>query len=124
MKCCPTCRRPYPPKLDVGGILQQKLVNLLLERPDGMVMEELVDRLYAGEPNGAPLWASRSINVMAHRLNKKLPAMGYKMISTKGRGSRYKVVKLDADTVRQPAPNRHARGVARVKPAITASVYS
>lgn len=123
MKCCPTCGRPFPREFDVGGVLQQKLVDELLDSANGMTICQLIDVIYAGDPDGAPLWAARSINVMAHRVNKKLRFMGYKIASTGGRESRYKLVKLDADPIRQPARRIYARAVERTKSAVQKGVH-
>jgi hypothetical protein len=122
MSCCPTCGRPYPPKLEVGGTLRQRMVDLLLRRPDGVPIDELVELIYACEPDGSPMWAHNSIWVIAHEANKKLRAFGYQIVSTKGRGSRYRMVKLNARSIRQRTGDRHARAVERTEPAVAEGI--
>ena len=94
---CPTCHRPFPPPLVVTGPLRQRMVNILANRPDGLTINNLVDLVYADDPNGGPLTAPRSLNVMAHKANKQLRAQGYQIKSMwMGRGAIYRLVPLSA----------------------------
>jgi hypothetical protein len=91
---CPQCRRPFPPPLAVSGPIRQRLVDLLINSPDGIAVRELVGLVY-DDPNGGPLTAQRSLNVIAHRANKELRRQGFQITSTwRGRGAKYQLVAL------------------------------
>lgn len=121
MKCCPTCGRQYPPKLQVRGPVRQRLVNILVKRPYGVEMSDLIDLVYADSPDGAPASASNCINVMAHMANKELKPLGWRITASKGRGSRYRLVTY-ADTVRQRTRDRDSRAVERFESTIEKGV--
>jgi hypothetical protein len=94
---CPACRRPFPPPLVVTGSVRQRLVNIVSSRPDGIAIGDLVDAVYADDPDGRPVTAPRSVNVMIHKANAQLAAQGYQIKSMwLGRGPRYRIVKIDA----------------------------
>jgi len=48
---CPACRRPFPPLLVVHGPVRQRVVDLIANRPDGITRAELLDLVYADDPN-------------------------------------------------------------------------
>ena len=60
---CPQCRRPFPPPLVVTGSLRQRMVNILADRPDGLTVNNLVDLVYADDPDGGPMTAPRPIHI-------------------------------------------------------------
>jgi hypothetical protein len=102
---CPACRRPFPPPLVVTGWVRQRVVNIVSSRPDGIAIGDLVDAVYADDPDGGPVTAPRSVNVMIHKANAQLAAQGYAIKSMwLGRGARYRLVKIDA-----PSRNRLVR---------------
>jgi hypothetical protein len=75
--------------------VRQRLVNILAHRPDGLTINNLVDLVYGDDPNGGPLTAPRSLNVLAHRANKQLRAQGYQIKSAwLGRGAIYQLVRI------------------------------
>jgi hypothetical protein len=65
--------------LVVTGALRQRLVDIVGARPDGIAIGDLVDRVYADDPDGGPLTAPRSVNVLIHRANAQLAAQGYQI---------------------------------------------
>ena len=70
------------------------MVNILADRPAGLTINNLVDLVYDG-PDGGPLTAPRSLNVMAHKANKQLRAQGYQIKSMwMGRGAIYRLVRI------------------------------
>ncbi len=94
-KICPACQRPFPPALVVSGSVRQRLVNIVADRPDGIAIGDLVDQVYADDPDGGPVTAPRSVNVMIHKANKQLRAQGYQIQSMwLGRGARYHLVRV------------------------------
>jgi hypothetical protein len=95
LRLCPACQRPLPEALIVTGPRRQRLVNILADRPDGVPVRDLVDLVYADDPNGGPLTAQRSLNVIAHRANIQLRPQGYQIKSMwLGRGARYRLTRI------------------------------
>ena len=95
LQVCPTCRRPFPPVLVVTGSVRQRLVNIIGNRPDGIPIGELVDQVYADDPDGGPVTAPRSVNVMIHKANAQLRQQGYQIESMwLGRGARYRLARI------------------------------
>ena len=77
------------------GPVRQRLVDILAGRPDGVLVRDLVDLVYADDPDGGPLTAQRSLNVIAHRANAQLRPQGYQIESMwLGRGARYRLVRV------------------------------
>jgi hypothetical protein len=71
------------------------MVNILADRPDGLTINNLVDLVYVDDPDGGPVTAQRSLNVMAHKANKQLRAQGYQIKSMwMGRGAIYRLVRI------------------------------
>lgn len=99
---CPHCMRPYPPELLVGGSVRQRLVDIVANRPDGVTRGELMDCLYATDPNGGPDYPN-TISVLIHFANIRLRPLGFRIKGSGGPGSRYYLEKLGADPIRQSA---------------------
>jgi hypothetical protein len=57
-----------------------------------MPIGDLIEKVYAVRPNGSPPSATQCIAVMVYQANKQLQALDYRIVSTKGRGARYRVV--------------------------------
>jgi hypothetical protein len=100
----------------VGGLYRQRIVDILLARPDGMPIGDLIEQVYAVRPDGSPPSATQCIAVMVYQANKQLQRQGYRIVSTKGRGARYRVVTY-ANTIGQPARITHAGHLERAQPA-------
>lgn len=109
---CPYCRRPYPPELNVGGSVRQRLVDTVANRPDGITRSELLDTLYANDPNGGPDYPN-TISVLVHFANMKLSKLGYRIKGSGGPGSRYFLEELGADTVSEPPGYFYPRKMGR-----------
>jgi hypothetical protein len=77
-------------------------VDIVANRPDGVTRGELMDCLYASDPNGGPDYPN-TISVLIHFANIRLKQLGYRIKGSGGPGSRYFLVKIDADTERQCA---------------------
>ena len=94
LRLCPTCRRPYPPRLIVHGPVRQRIVNLVASRPDGITRGELLDLVYADEPNGGPD-NPNTISVLIKHANEELVAQGFRIEPAwLGRGARYRLVRV------------------------------
>jgi hypothetical protein len=82
----------------VSGSTRQQLVNIVAARPDGIPVNEIVDRLYADDPDGGPVTAPRSVNVLIHKANAQLRPQGYQIKPTwRGRGARYCLIEIPCD---------------------------
>lgn len=57
-ECCPSCGRPFAPELAVTGPVRRRLVEIIANRPDGITRSELMDLLYADDPDGGPEWVN------------------------------------------------------------------
>jgi hypothetical protein len=80
----------------VHGPIRQRLVDTIAHYSgSSLTIKQLVDFVYADDPNGGPLYGSRSLNVIVHRANEELLAHGYQIKCTHpGRGARYEFVKI------------------------------
>ncbi len=95
-KICPHCRRPFPPKLPVRGPIRQAIVNLVAARPHGISRRELLDLVYASDPNGGPN-DENTISVTIRNANKELAGRGFRIAPAwRGRGGRYHLIKTDS----------------------------
>jgi hypothetical protein len=118
MKCCPTCGRPYAPDLTVTGPVRGRLVDIVANRPDGLTRDELFNLLYAEDANGGP--DPNVISVLIYKANCQLRSQGYRITVTwMGRGARYKLVKIDGNTVRQSSRHRNPGLLRGTEPAGT-----
>jgi hypothetical protein len=91
---CPTCHRPFAPRLIVSGPVRQRLVNLVAERPDGITRAELINAIYSSDPGGGPDWPN-VISVLVKLANTQLASQGYRIAPAwRGRGARYRLVRL------------------------------
>ena len=90
---CPTCQRPYPPRLVVRGPVRQRIVDLIANRPDGITRDEILDVVYADDPDGGPANAN-TISVLIKHANSELAAQGFRILPAwLGRGARYRLVR-------------------------------
>lgn len=91
---CAHCGREYPPPLYVTGPVRRRLIEILVDRPSGVSVRALADLVYADDPNGGPLAAQRSLNVIAHHANRQLATQGYRIRAEwRGRGAFYRLVR-------------------------------
>src|SRR5215475_6887057 len=122
MKCCPSCGRPFPPRLKVSGPVRQRVVDIIASRPHGISSADLMALVYAEDPDGGPDCQS-IISAIVYHANAQLRDLGYRIVSTLGRGATYSLVKLDADAVIKPAANPDARRLAsRAQPTSAARI--
>jgi hypothetical protein len=91
---CPTCHRPLAPGLAVNGPVRQRIVDIVANRPDGITRGELIDIIYAADPNGGPS-TPNTISVLVHLANQQLAQQGYRIAAAwRGRGARYGLTRL------------------------------
>ena len=91
MKCCPTCGRAYPPAVDVGGPVRQRVFDYIAKHPEGVTRPQVLTHVYADDPNGGPN-NENVVSVHVRNINKRLQGMRIKAAG--GPGSTYKLVKL------------------------------
>ena len=102
---CPHCRRPFPPSLVVSGPVRQRIVDAIANRPDGVTRYELLDIAYADDVAGGP----NTPNTISRLANKQLAWQGYRITPAwRGRGARYRLVRLAADTATLAKRGRRA----------------
>jgi hypothetical protein len=91
---CPHCKRPFPPRLIVRGPVRQRIVELVADRPDGITRAELLNVIYAGDPNGGPE-TPNTVSVLIHLANQQLAEQAYRIAAAwRGRGGRYRLIKV------------------------------
>jgi len=89
---CPSCQRELLPKIAVDGPIKQKIVDCLVQYPEGLTMARMMDQIYSDDPNGGP---DGHIRAMIWRTNVVLKKQGYKVVSSRrGPGSKYKLVRV------------------------------
>lgn len=75
---CPHCKRPLPSALAVSGNIKRRIVNALLDHPDGLTRWELMQHAYRDDPSGGPE-SPNIINVHANQINGQIEAQGWRM---------------------------------------------
>ena len=90
---CPHCGRPYPPKLQVGGSVRKRIVEIIANRPNGISRPQLMWMVYGDDPNGGPLYPN-VVSVLIHKANRELRPQGYEITAGRGRGALYRLVRL------------------------------
>jgi DNA-binding winged helix-turn-helix (wHTH) protein len=95
LRCCPTCKRPFPPEIVVRGERRQALLNFLLNHPDGVRRDEIIDYVYADDSDGGPTNLS-IVSVMVSNLNDILKRNNedFRIRGTGGPGSQYTIVSI------------------------------
>jgi len=93
-RLCPTCHRPFPPRLVVHGPVRQRIVDLIANRPDGITRSEILATVYADDINGGPD-SPNTISVLIKHANEELAAQGWHIAPAwLGRGARYRLVRI------------------------------
>ena len=91
---CPTCRRPFPPRLVVHGPVRQRIVDLIANRPDGITRAEIIATVYADDIDGGPD-NPNTISVLTHHANRELKEQAFRILPAwRGRGARYRLVRV------------------------------
>lgn len=95
MKCCPTCLRPLPPQVRVGGKRRQALLDYVLKHPEGVTNPQILSHVWADDPNGGPDY-SQIVSVMVRKINLMMDAKGVnlRIRGSGGPGSVYRAVYL------------------------------
>lgn len=98
---CPCCGSTLDAPLGIDGKRawlgpnQQALFNILKRHPDGITASAIRDRIFTASRKGTPYVACDSIvAATANYTNKKLASWGLRIVSTKGPGSVYRLVRL------------------------------
>lgn len=95
MKRCPTCKRPLPPVVSVSGRRRQALLEYVLRYPEGVTRSQILDAIYADDPDGGPENQNivavmvKHINDILEKQKKKVRIRG-----SGGPGSIYRAVYL------------------------------
>jgi hypothetical protein len=78
--------------------LEFRVWDVLRRAPDGLACAALIERVYSDRPDGGPLTARNSIWSHAHRANRKLAAIGQRIVASGGPGSTYRLTRIRAHT--------------------------
>lgn len=96
MKCCPTCGREFAPEIDVGGTVRQRVFDTIARHTarGGIGRRELVDAIYADDPNGGPD-TDKCVTVHVYHINQlfKKRGLSLRIRSTGGIGAVYRLLK-------------------------------
>lgn len=93
---CSACGRPFLPRLVARGPVRQRIVDAIANRPDGITRGELLDRVYADDPDGGPD-NPNTVAVLIKHANVDLAPQGYRIEPTwRGRGARYRLIKTES----------------------------
>ena len=78
---------------------QQAIIftELYLAGEKGLSGAELTERLYNNTPECGPLYAREVTRIVKHRLQRKLPALGFSINTSRGRKGRYKLQRFTDD---------------------------
>lgn len=98
---CPCCGAALDAPIGINGdriwlgANQQALFNIVKAHPDGISAETIRDRLFTISRKGESYARCGSIvAATANYTNRKIAAWGLKIVSTKGPGSVYRLVRL------------------------------
>ena len=91
MKVCPHCKRAFPPKLVVGGVYRQRMLDFIAAHPEGVTTWQIMGAMYSDDPDGGTD-CRNIVSVMARQINKILK--GYRVRSPMGHGAVYTLRKL------------------------------
>jgi hypothetical protein len=74
--------------------VRQRIVELIANRPDGIMRNEPLDLVYADDPNGGPD-NPNTVSVLIKHANTELAAQGFRISPAwLGRGARYRLVRI------------------------------
>lgn len=77
--------------------LQLSILNTVRNAKAGITIHDLVDAVYADDPNGGPLHAINTVQGTIIQMNRRLTVSGVQIKATRlGRGALYKLVPTDA----------------------------
>lgn len=98
---CPCCGASLAAPIGIDGdrvwlgANQQALFNILKAHPEGISAEAVRQRLFSQSRKGEPYARCESIvAATANYTNKKIAKWGLRIVSTKGPGSVYRLVRL------------------------------
>lgn len=85
--------------------MQFKIFETLLHLPNGRTINQLMNMLYAADPNGGPVHARKNVQVFIDQANKKLVYTGLAILSARKhvRYEPFRLIRLTA--IEQEADN-------------------
>jgi hypothetical protein len=97
LTACPCCKRLFPFPSDaikLSGNVRRRYFDALAKAPDGLTREQILNAVYADDPNGGPD-AYETVRQHIFEINKTLAKHGLKIKSPLGGpGARYYLVQL------------------------------
>jgi hypothetical protein len=68
----------------------------IVRRADGISAADLIQKVYSQHWEGGPINAAKSVCVTVHHANKRLATVNQRIVSSRGRGSLYRLQYLDS----------------------------
>ncbi|HXH94049.1 MAG TPA: hypothetical protein VNN25_20910, partial [Thermoanaerobaculia bacterium] len=117
MKCCPTCKRPFPPEIELSSRFRQKIYDFIARHPEGVTTMDIMQEIYAERLDGGPE-SPNVIRVMVSHINAELERRGIEG-RLAGSGGRHSVYRWYAPGSNVP---RLGRLVKRLKPEVVEAI--
>lgn len=92
--CCPTCghkSQAQAVSLDrlegfVTAPMQRRVLQILMAAPRGLMIADILQKVYGGHQDGGPLYAASSVSVALVRLRALLAPLGWTITKGYGKG--------------------------------------
>jgi len=69
------------PSFEVGGRVRQRIVDFIVEHPDGVSCQKLIDLVYGDDAEGGPDNARHTVSTIIGMINKILAPRGWEIES-------------------------------------------
>ena len=96
LQLCPTCSQIIPPRIGVlffHSLVKKRIYDFIAKHPEGVMMAELMDHVYALEPSGGPD-SPGSLRAHICQMRPMLAKVGMAIENSRGMGSGYRLVPL------------------------------
>jgi len=70
----------------ITSSMQRRVLQILIEKPKGVVIQDLINLLYSDRADGGPLYAASSVSVALVRLRAILAPLGWAITKGYGKG--------------------------------------
>ena len=93
---CGKCGQLIPPPaaLFENAPVRRRIYEAISRRPDGISRADVIAFVYGWQACGGPDSADTVVSVLVNKINRKLASLGTRIVSTRGPGAVYKLVKL------------------------------
>ena len=88
---CPCCKRAIPPKgLFSNQPVKKRIYEYLAAHPEGVTRQQILDRVWADDPDGGPEFAN-VVSVHVKHMRPILEREGLTISCAKGAGATYRL---------------------------------